>query len=95
MQIKELESRISALESSKSFAATKDVLQQEQMKMLTTLREIRAALLTGEGNALGSGKDLKEMEAMRMENEELKKKVSKSEYRIKHLIRAIEELQKK
>jgi len=60
--------------------------------MLTTLRNVREALLNGNSN-ISSGKDLKEMEALRKENEELKKKNSKCEYRIKHLIRSIEEYQ--
>ena len=92
--MQELEARIKDLENTQSFKASQDAIQQEQMEMLITLRKIRDALMNGDSN-VSSAQDVKEMEALRKENEELKKKNSKNEYRIKHLIRSIEEYQNK
>jgi hypothetical protein len=70
-----------------TFDATQAAVQEAQMDMLTKLREIRQAMEHSGGSASS-----KEMEALRQENAALKHKVAKQEYRIKHLVDAVEEL---
>jgi FtsZ-binding cell division protein ZapB len=89
--VKDLQGRIEAMELSSSFAATQEAVQAAQMEMLTKLREIRAVMMEG-GNATSSSKEL---EALRAENEALKKTNTKQDYRIRHLVRSVHELQSK
>ena len=62
------------------------------MEMLTTLRTIRAAMTSSSNNNSASSKEL---QALKEENEALKKKATKQEYRINHLINGMKELQGK
>jgi len=80
--------RIEALESGARFDATKEAVQQVQMECLTTLRNLRTTMKE-EG---GSSASNKEMEALKAENELLKKKNAKQAYRIQHLVGTVEEL---
>lgn len=70
-----------------TFDATQAAVQEAQMDMLAKLREIRQAMEQSGGSA-----SPKEMEALRQENAALKQKVAKQDYRIKHLVNAVEEL---
>jgi len=61
-------------------------VQQVQYEMLKKLRSIREELANSESNSAST----KELEALRKENEDLKKQLSKSEYRIMHLVKNLE-----
>mmetsp|Transcript_7703 Transcript_7703/g.9489 ORF Transcript_7703/g.9489 Transcript_7703/m.9489 type:complete len:107 (-) Transcript_7703:329-649(-) len=93
--MKELQNRIELLEKSKTFEATKSEVQKVQMEMLTQLRTIREALVTSGGSGSGGvdAASTKELNSLRDENESLKKQNAKLEYRILHLVRAIEEME--
>ena len=81
--------------------ATRDEVRKVQMEHLEQLRAIRAAMLEGgtgttAGAAAaafrGGGGGSKEWEALQAENQLLKLKNQKQEYRIQHLIATVEEL---
>ena len=91
--IQELEKRVTELEKSLSFQATQNAIKEEQMKMLTTLRNIREAMVNNNSSSGLNAMNAKEIEALKKENDDLKKKLEKKDYRIKHLVRAVEELQ--
>lgn len=81
----ELQSRLQDLELSKSHDNAAEIIQKEQTEMLIALRKIMEALKSETGGASG-GASSKEMEALRAENEELKKVNAKQKYRIEHLV---------
>ena len=81
------------MEKSLSFQATQNAIKEEQMKMLTTLRNIREAMVNNNSSSGLNAMNAKEIEALKKENDDLKKKLEKKDYRIKHLVRAVEELQ--
>mmetsp|Transcript_17701 Transcript_17701/g.30070 ORF Transcript_17701/g.30070 Transcript_17701/m.30070 type:complete len:143 (-) Transcript_17701:171-599(-) len=86
----ELVKRVEALEKGAVFEATKEAVQAVQMECLTKLRDIRAAVAKeGEGASTVSSKEL---DALRAENEALKKTTAKQAYRIEHLVGHMEEL---
>jgi hypothetical protein len=61
------------------------------MEMLTTLRNIRAAMASSGGSTTNS----KELQALKEENKHLMKVNTKQRYRIDHLVDGMQELQKK
>jgi len=61
------------------------------MEMLTTLRNIRAAMASSGGSTASS----KELQALKDDNTNLKKVNTKQRYRIDHLVDGMQELQKK
>ncbi len=63
------------------------------MEMLTTLRNIRATIANS-SDAANAG-STKELQALKDENERLKKVNSKQEYRIELLVKNMQEMQKK
>ena len=65
---------------------SQDAVQQVQYEMLMKLRSIREELANSESNSAST----KELEALRKENEDLKKQLIKSEYRIMHLVKNLE-----
>lgn len=83
-----MEKRVSALESGATFDATQAAVQQVQMDCLKQLREIKASL---EAGGAAGGASSKELEALQAENEQLKRKMAKQEYRIQHLVEVVEE----
>lgn len=85
--MEDLQKRVEALEVGSTFDATQAAVQESQMDMLVKLRDIRQAMEQSGGLASS-----KEMEALRQENAALKQKVAKQEYRIQHLVDAVEEL---
>ena len=91
-QIKELQTKIVNIDNQKQFSADQAAVQAAQMEMLTTLRTIRAAIVSS-GNNLGASS--KELEDLKAENEQLKKTNTKQRYRINHLVKGMEEMQKK
>ena len=83
------------------FDATRDEVRKVQMEHLEQLRAIRAAMLEGgtgttaaaaAAAAFRGGGGGKEWEALQAENQLLKLKNQKQEYRIQHLIGTVEEL---
>ena len=62
-----------------------EILQKERTEMLLALRNIMTALKAENGVASGAASS-KEMEALKAENEELKKVNAKQKYRIEHLV---------
>ncbi|GAX22921.1 hypothetical protein FisN_24Lh210 [Fistulifera solaris] len=82
-----LEKRIQALEVGSQYESTKQAVQNAEKQHLETLRQIKAALL----NETGSSSS-KEVERLMKENEELKKKNAKLEYRVNHMATCMEEL---
>jgi len=91
-ELSQLKERIELLETSQKFEADQEAVQSVQMEMLTKLREIRAEMVVVDGSGSGVATSSSEMEALRAENEALKKINAKHEYRIKHLVRSLEEL---
>jgi len=87
----EIQKRIAALEKSSTFQATQKIVQEEQMKMLETLRTIRESMMKNGGAQQQGASSGKEFEALKSENAALKKQAEKFEYRIKHLVRSLEE----
>jgi uncharacterized coiled-coil DUF342 family protein len=83
-----LEKRIQALEVGSQYESTKQVVQNVEKQHLETLRQIKAALL----NEAGSSSSNKQVERLMKENEELKKKNAKLEYRVNHMATCMEEL---
>ena len=106
--VAQLEQRIVALETGNQYDANKAEIEKIEMKHLQTLREIRTALLNEQGatsmnvsttaaSAAGSSTnaDYSGLESLKQENELLKKKMIKLEYRIQHLVSNMEILYEK
>ena len=100
----ELEKRIVALEAGHQYDANQAAIEKIEMKHLQTLRDIRTALLNEQGThpnvstATGvsaTNGDPAIMESLQKENEALKKKMIKLEYRIQHLVSNMEMLYEK
>ena len=89
-QIKQLTTRIENIEKINEFKANQEAVQKAQMEMLTTLRNIRESIATGE-NA-DNIHDSKELAKLKEENENLKAINSKQAYRINHLVSNMEKL---
>jgi hypothetical protein len=94
--VEDIEKRIQALEVGEKYDATKSEVQKVEQEFLLKLREIRAAI-TAEAQAGGAGTGgvssleggagiTKELEALRAENELLKKKNAKLQYRVEHVV---------
>lgn len=89
-----LEQRIQALELGSHYEATKQAVQEVERQHLETLRHIRAALLNNNNDG-GVSSSSKELEQLQKENEALKKKNAKLEYRVHHMAACMEELYEK
>jgi hypothetical protein len=93
----DLEQRVVALEVGAKYEATKEAVEKVQMEYLLKLREIRKVLLFEQrngllGNSAPSGSTSTIIETLQKENELLKAKVAKLEYRIQHLVSNLEEM---
>jgi hypothetical protein len=91
--VEDIEKRIQALEVGEKFDATKSEVQKVEQEFLLKLREIRAAITAEAQAGAGGASSLvagagatKELEALRAENELLKKKNAKLEYRVQHVV---------
>jgi hypothetical protein len=84
----ELQSRLKDLELSKAHGDVSDILHNERAEMLISLRKIMVAMKSEAGS---DGASSKEVEALRAENEELKKVNAKQGYRIQHLVHNLRE----
>jgi predicted nucleic acid-binding Zn-ribbon protein len=93
----DLEQRVEALEVGAKYEATKEAVEKVEMEYLLKLREIRRVLILEQqnvlpGNAASSGSSSNVIESLQKENEFLKAKTVKLEYRIQHLVSNLEEL---
>lgn len=92
--VEDIEKRIQALEVGAKYDATKSEVQKVEQEFLLKLREIRAAITAEAQAGAGGGTSLiaanigatKELEALRAENELLKKKNAKLQYRVEHVV---------
>ena len=62
-------------------------MQAVEQEFLLKLREIREEVAKGSG-----GSDTKELAALQKENEELRKRNAKLEYRVRHLVASVNQL---
>lgn len=83
-----LQQRVKALEVGDTRDATQKAVQQAQADMLLKLREIRQSVQEGAAGTAST----KELDALKAENEALRKQTTKQEYRIRHLVGTVEEL---
>lgn len=88
--IADLERRIISLEAGIGYDATKEAVQKVEYEFLMKLRKIRAALQE-EGSAVTGSK---EVETLKLENELLRKRNAKLEYRVQHVVANLEEMYK-
>lgn len=87
-----MEQRIQALEVCATFEATQSKVQAVENEMLSKLLKIKEAILQEEKQGGGAATSSKELQALRKENEELKQKNAKLEYRVKHMLATMEQL---
>lgn len=85
-----LETRIRALEVGSTFDATKSEVVKVEEEFLVKLRAIRQVVAASEGG--GAGAASSDLEALQKENEELKRKNAKLEYRVLHVVSEMEKL---
>lgn len=83
------------MESGAQFEATKAAVQQVEEEFLIKLRDIRTAILAEQERSAASSVLKSELETLRAENEELKKKNAKLEYRVGHVVASMEMLFKR
>jgi hypothetical protein len=89
--IQELARRIEALEVGAAYRATKTEVAKIEEEFLVKLRAIRESIANSSCGAGASGDatavaSSKELEALRAENEELKQRNAKLEYRVQHVV---------
>lgn len=98
-----LDDRVTLLETNAAFAATQEAVRAREVEFLTTLRDLKAALSTSGDGAGGGGGDAattslksssssssSQIKTLQSENAALKAKLAKQEYRIQHLLHAME-----
>jgi hypothetical protein len=93
MQQDDLERRVRALEEGAKFDATQAAIREREEEFLLTLRTIKdqmAAEAEGQdGAGIGSSTLVASLQA---ENDTLKARLAKQEYRIRHLVAGMEKL---
>jgi predicted nucleic acid-binding Zn-ribbon protein len=90
-----LEHRINALEIGKQYDATKEAVRKVEEEYLLKLREIKQAIEREKQQSTSStsaASSTKELEELRKENDTLKQKNTKLEYRIQHVVSNMEKL---
>lgn len=87
----DLEARVKALEEGAVFNATQEAVREREAEFLAQLREIKEAVAE-ERKQGGGGASSEEVKSLKQENELLKAKLAKSEYRVRHLIAGMEDL---
>jgi predicted nucleic acid-binding Zn-ribbon protein len=91
----DLEKRIAALEVGATFDATQDDVKKVEQEFLTKLQEIRETMVKNEADATattGGMASSKELQALVQENDALKKRNAKLEYRVQHMLKSMEGL---
>ena len=93
--MEDIEKRIQALEVGEKYDATKSEVQKVEQEFLLKLREIRAAItveaqagggVAGASSSVCGAGPTKQLEALRAENELLKNKNAKLQYRVEHVV---------
>ena len=74
-----------------SFDATQAEVKQVETEFLAKLQDIREAMVQG-GNGGGGVSSSDEMKALQAENEALKKLNTKLNYRVRHMLKTMNEL---
>ena len=87
--LQDLEARVKALEDGATFDATKDAIRKREEEMLSTLQGIKDTMMK---EAASGGASSEEVEASKKENEALKAKLRKADYRISHLVEGMEKM---
>ena len=88
-----METRIKALEVGATFEATQKDVKAVESDCLAKLQAIREVMVKGDnGGGAGGGASSKELQALQVENDVLKQKNAKLEYRVRHLVEALEDL---
>jgi hypothetical protein len=90
-----LEARVKALEDGAEFNATQAAIREREVEFLAQLKEIKDTMakeLLQQGGGSGGTSSSEELTALKQENELLKAKLGKTEYRVRHLIAGMEEL---
>jgi predicted nucleic acid-binding Zn-ribbon protein len=86
--VAELAKRVEALEVGAKFEATQKDVKEVEKEFLAKLQEIRETIVKDAGGTSSS----KDMQALKEENDALKKRNAKLEYRVQHLVKTMEEL---
>ncbi|KAG7354218.1 hypothetical protein IV203_003574 [Nitzschia inconspicua] len=85
----DLEARVKALEDGAQFNANQAAIREREAEFLLQLKEIKETMAKEQSSGGASSEEVK---ALKDENELLKAKLAKSEYRVRHLIEGMEEL---
>ena len=87
------------MEEGNKFNVTQDAIRKREEEFLITLREMKESILkdkqaeiAGGNNNPGSSSSSNELVSLREENDRLKAKMTKQEYRISHLVTGMEKL---
>lgn len=88
----ELEQRIADLELGQRYDASQTAVRAVQADLLTQLRTIRAALVAERNQSGTTAASSSALTALQLENEQLKKRNTKLEYRVQHLVSNMEKL---
>ena len=88
------------MEEGNKFNVAQDAIRKREEEFLVTLREMKESILKdkqaenmgGGNNNAASASSLNEITSLREENDRLKAKMTKQEYRISHLVTGMETL---
>jgi hypothetical protein len=86
------------LEEGNKFNVTQDAIRKREEEFLVTLREMKESILKDKqaenagGNNNVASSSSNELVSLREENDRLKAKMTKQEYRISHLVTGMEKL---
>ena len=85
-----LEKRVEAVEKGRGYSQeTEAALRAYQLQTVTKLKQVRDLLLSEDN--INSSQIAKERDGLKLENEKLKKEIDKLNYRVKHLVRSVEQ----
>lgn len=91
-----MEARVKALEDGAVFNATQAAIREREVEFLAQLKEIKDTISKEQwqqqGGGGGGASSSEELTSLKQENELLKAKLAKNEYRVRHLIAGMEEL---
>lgn len=84
------------LEDGAQFQATQAAIREREVEFLDQLKEIKESMAKEQqeksDSGGGSGASSEKVKALQEENQTLKAKLAKNEYRVRHLIEGMEEL---
>ena len=85
-----MEKRVKALEVGAHYEATQKDVKAVETEFLGKLKEIKATMVK-ESKAGAGGASSKEVQTLKEENEMLKKRNAKLEYRVQHMLKHLED----